>query len=67
VKKIPYGILALQLEVLYSIPIDSKNNQAIEEHCEMIAKFVEDAGWTFDEFVQESLKDFLTPNFNKMN
>lgn len=66
-KKVEYAILALQLEELYSVHIDPKDDKAIGEHCEMIARFIEDAGWTLEEFVRESLKDFLPPDPNKMN
>ena len=66
-KKTPYEILALQLEGLYSFPINPNDDRAIEEHCEMIARFIEDAGWDVDEFTRESLKEFLLPDLSKMN
>jgi len=65
--KTPYKLLALQLDELYSFLIDPKDNRAIEEHCEMIARFVESSGWELDEFIRESLKELLPPDLNKMN
>ena len=66
-KKTPYEVLALQLDKLYTFPIDPNDEQAIAEHCEMIARFVEGSGWDLDEFIREGLKEYLSPDLSKMN
>ena len=56
-QKIPYVVLALQVEKLYSKEFPEGNNQAIQEHCEYIAKFIESCGWTVENYFERWMKE----------
>ena len=59
--KIPYRILALQVELLYQKEFDDNNLKAIEDHCEYIAQYIKACGWDeleyFERWMQEQDQD----------
>ena len=50
--KIPYEVMALEVERLYAREFPPNSDRAIEEHCEYIATFIESCGWTVEEYLQ---------------
>jgi hypothetical protein len=54
--KTNYEALALQLETLYTVKINENDNNAIHEHCNFIAMFIEDNGWDVEEYMEEYLR-----------
>jgi hypothetical protein len=55
--KIPYAILALEIEKLYSKDIPEDNDKAIEEHCEYIAQVIRSMGWSEEEYMERWMKE----------
>jgi hypothetical protein len=49
--KIPYEILAVEVERLYSIEFPDGADKQIEEHCEKIAALITGAGWDEEEYI----------------
>lgn len=56
-QKIPYPVLALQVEILYEKKFPEGNNQAIQDHCEYIAKFIESCGWSVEDYFDRWMKE----------
>jgi hypothetical protein len=51
--KIPYPILAYEIEKLYAKEFSDWNDvKAIEDHCEYIAAFIKAAGYTEEEYME---------------
>lgn len=50
--KIPYAILALQVELLYQKKFPENNLKAIEDHCEYIAQYIESCGYSVAEYME---------------
>jgi hypothetical protein len=48
--RVPYAIVALEVEKLYSQKFDDSQVEAIEKHCEYIADFIKACSWTEDEY-----------------
>lgn len=69
--KVSYEILTAEVDKLYQKQIPIGNNQAIEQHCEFIASFIESCGWTveeyFEEFFNRNLKEFFPPPYKELN
>jgi hypothetical protein len=55
--KIPYLVMAMQLERLYQKEFHENDLKAIEEHCNYIAEFIEACGWTIDDYLARFIKD----------
>jgi hypothetical protein len=55
--KVPYEILAEQVEKLYAKQIDESDDAAIEAHITYIEKFIEACGWEPNEYLERWLKD----------
>lgn len=51
--KIPYEILAIQIDKLYQKEFPEGADRAIEDHCEYIATFIEASGWTLEDYMHE--------------
>jgi hypothetical protein len=67
-QKIPYEIMAYQVELLYQKDFPP-HDAAITAHCEFIAEFIKSCGWTedeyFDRWIQEG--DKIDPVPRKLN
>ena len=50
--KIPYDIVVIQVEKLYTKEFDPSDDNGIAEHCEFIANFVESCGWSVEEYLE---------------
>lgn len=50
--KVPYEVMALEVEKLYQKEFPDTALTQIEEHCEFIATFIESCGWTTEEYLQ---------------
>lgn len=66
--RVPYEVVAFEVDKLYTKPISSSDLKAIEAHCEYISMFVEACGWTaegfLDEYIKRGLAEFLPQNKN---
>lgn len=49
--KIPYEILSVEVNKLYTKEFSPEDNQGIIEHCEFIRKFIESCGWTVESYI----------------
>lgn len=56
-KKIPYFILALNIEKLYQKELPEHDTKAIAQHCEYINKFIESCGWTSEEYMERWMQE----------
>jgi len=68
--KVPYEVLALEVDKLYPPHYELKPGETVEQHIEDVHNFIESCGWTTEEFLEEyihrSLND-LFPNPREMN
>lgn len=68
--KVPYEVMALEVDKLYPPHYDLKPGETIEQHLMDIEAFIESCGWTTEEYLEEyihrSLKE-LFPNPRDMN
>lgn len=68
--KVPYAVLALEVDKLYPPHYVLKEGETIEQHLMDIEAFVESCGWTTEEYLEEyihrSLHE-LFPNPKDMN
>jgi hypothetical protein len=55
--KVPYEILAEQVEKLYAKQIDDRDTVAIEAHITYIEKFIEACGWDITDYMERWLRD----------
>ena len=55
--KVPYAILAEQVEKLYQKQIDDNDTAGIENHITYIEKFIEACGWEPEEYLERWMKD----------
>lgn len=70
-QKIPYNIMALEVEKLYQKDFPP-HDPAIAAHCEYIAEFIRSCGWTeeeyWDRWVKENpIQGLDRPNTSAMN
>lgn len=56
-KKIPYEILSVQVELMYAKTFPEGAHKSIEEHCETIQALIEGAGWDTDEYLNRWFAD----------
>ena len=55
--KVPYEILAEQVEKLYTKQFDDSDTVAIEAHITYIEKFIEACGWSVEQYLERWLKE----------
>lgn len=53
--KIPFEILSIQVEKIYNQEINTNDLTAINKQAEYVCDFVEACGWSWDDFLNESL------------
>jgi hypothetical protein len=54
-KRVSYELVALEMEKLWSVQIDYRNETAMEDHCNLLRGFVESCGWTVDDYVRRMM------------
>lgn len=52
IKRIPFCVVALEVEKLYQKKFPEGDDKAITEHCEYIATFIESCGFSIDEYLE---------------
>lgn len=62
-RRIPYEVLALQVDRLYNKDFPEDSTQSIEEHCEFIQTFIQSCGWDLDDFIRWSFHGKDPDNF----
>ena len=68
--KIPYEVLALEVDKLYPPHYVLKPGETIEQHLMDIEAFIESCGWTTEEYLETYIHrslDELFPNPREMN
>jgi hypothetical protein len=55
--KIPYLIMALEVERLYSKEFPEGDDAAITKHCEYIASFINSCGYSEDEYMERWMRE----------
>lgn len=55
IRRIPYEQVALQMERLWSVPIDHTDEAAMEKHCDLLRGYVEGCGWTVDDYIRRMM------------
>ena len=55
--RIPYAILAMNIERLYRKEFREDQLEEIAEHCELITSFIEGAGWQVEEYFDRWMKE----------
>lgn len=68
--KVPYEVLALEVDKLYPPHYVLKPGETIEQHLLDIESFIESCGWTPEEYLEEYIHravDSLFPNPKDMN
>jgi hypothetical protein len=55
--RVPYEILADNVEKLYQKQFDENDTAAIEEHITYIEKFIESCGWSIEEYMERWLRE----------
>jgi len=68
--RVSYEILSMNVDKLYQKKFPPNSDDAVAEHCEYIATFIESCGWTTDQYMQEytqrSLEEYF-PDVSKLN
>lgn len=65
--KVPYEVMAVEVDKLYPPHYDLKPGETIEQHLMDIEAFIESCGWTTEEYLAEYIHravDELFPNQN---
>ena len=69
--KIPYEVLALEVDKLYQKEFGPSDHTSIEEHLKFIETFIESCGWEVEEYMAEyihrGLKEYLPTDHTKDN
>jgi len=68
--KVPYEVLAPEVDKLYPPHYELKPGETIEEHLSYIESFIQACGWTPEEYIEEYIHrslDVLFPNHQEMN
>jgi hypothetical protein len=68
--KVPYEVMALEVDKLYPPHYVLKPGETIEQHLMDIEGFIESCGWTTEEYLEEYIHramDELFPNPREMN
>jgi hypothetical protein len=68
--KVPYEVMALEVDKLYPPHYDLKPGETIEQHLMDIEAFIESCGWTPEEYLEEYIHRSLGelfPNPKEMN
>lgn len=55
--KIPYAILALNIERLYQKDFREDQLAEIQDHCELIAIFIGACGWQVEEYFERWMRE----------
>lgn len=50
-KKIPYEMVAVEMEKLWNIKIDPSDVEGMNNHCDLLRGFVESCGWEIDHYI----------------
>lgn len=53
--KVPYEIIAVEVDKLYPPIYVLKPNETLDEHLDFIETFITSCGWDMDEFLKEYL------------
>lgn len=53
--KIPYEVVAVQMEKLWSMEIDPTNENQMNDHCDLLRSFVESCGWNVDDYIRRMM------------
>lgn len=61
--KVPYEILALEVDKLYPPHYKLKPGETIEQHLMDIEAFIESCGWTTEEYLEEYIHRGLDKYF----
>ena len=61
-----YSILLIQVNKLFNIHLSdfTISDELLEEHCDMIAKYIEDNGWSIDDFIIKYVCNVDNNNYN---
>lgn len=68
--KVPYEVMALEVDKLYPPHYQLKPGETIEQHLMDIETFIESCGWTTEEYLEEYIHrglDTLFPDPKKLN
>ena len=69
--KVPYELVYQQWDKLYAKEFPpGTDDKVIEKHCEEISDFVENCGWTVEDFMEEYMRrglDEIFPDPKKQN
>lgn len=55
--KVPYPILALEVEKLYAREFNDDQLKEIDEHCKFIAEFIKACGYSEEEYMERWMKE----------
>jgi hypothetical protein len=68
--KVPFAVLAVEVDKLYPPHYVLKPGETIEQHLMDIEGFIESCGWTIEEYMEQYIRktvDELFPNPREMN
>lgn len=68
--KIPYEVMAPEVDKLYPPHYELKSGETIEEHLLYIETFIQACGWTTEDYMEEYIHRSLNelfPNHQEMN
>jgi len=54
-KRVPYELVAVEMEKLWSVQIDYRDEAAMEKHCDLLRGFVESCGWSVDDYIRRMM------------
>lgn len=65
-KKLPYEVVAPEVDKLYPPHYNLKDGETIEEHLLFIETFITSCGWTTEEFMEEYIHRGVTEYLDQL-
>lgn len=54
-KRLPYAMVAIEMEKLWSVQIDPSDIDSVNNHCDLLRGFVESCGWDVDDYIRRMM------------
>ncbi len=55
--KIPFGLVSIQVEKLFSKEFAEDDVASIVEHCDMIRNYIELCGWSVEDYTRQMMRN----------
>jgi hypothetical protein len=63
-QRLPYAYVTKHVDEMYDKPLESKTDEAINKHCELIQDYIVACGWDIEDYIRVMMgyEDLTTMN-----